>query len=97
MASGSAAAFNPVLDQRIDGQMGRTKRRPLPSGHLQENQAVLFATLLGITSVIVLSLGVNVLTAALTFLSLIGYAIVYTLWAEARDAAEHQIATRRRG
>ena len=80
MASGSAAAFNHVLDQRIDGQMGRTKRRPLPSGHLQENQAVLFATLLGITSVIVLSLGVNVLTAALTFLSLIGYAIVYTLW-----------------
>ncbi len=80
MASGSAAAFNHVLDRRIDGQMGRTKRRPLPSGHLQENQAVLFATLLGITSVIVLTLGVNVLTAALTFLSLIGYAIVYTLW-----------------
>jgi heme o synthase len=80
MASGSAAAFNHVLDQRIDGQMGRTKRRPLPTGQLQENQAVLFATLLGITSVIVLSLGVNVLTAALTFLSLIGYAIVYTLW-----------------
>src|SRR5580704_14894128 len=80
MASGSAAAFNHVLDQRIDGQMGRTRRRPLPSGHLQENQAVLFATLLGITSVIVLSLGVNVLTSTLTFLSLIGYAIVYTLW-----------------
>jgi heme o synthase len=80
MASGSAAAFNHVLDQRIDGQMGRTKRRPLPTGHLQENQAVLFATLLGITSVIVLTLGVNVLTAMLTFLSLIGYAIVYTLW-----------------
>jgi len=80
MASGSAAAFNHVLDQHIDGQMGRTRRRPLPTGHLQENQAVLFATLLGITSVIVLTLGVNVLTAVLTFLSLIGYAIVYTLW-----------------
>jgi heme o synthase len=80
MASGSAAAFNHVLDQHIDGQMGRTRRRPLPTGHLQENQAVLFATLLGISSVIVLTLGVNVLTAMLTFLSLIGYAIVYTLW-----------------
>ena len=80
MASGSAAAFNHVLDQRIDGRMGRTRRRPLPTGHLQEYQAVIFAVLLAIGSVIILSLGVNVLTAALTFLSLIGYAIVYTVW-----------------
>jgi protoheme IX farnesyltransferase len=35
LASGSAAAFNHVLDQRIDRQMSRTRRRPLPTGHLQ--------------------------------------------------------------
>jgi protoheme IX farnesyltransferase len=80
LASGSAAAFNHVLDRRIDEQMARTRRRPLPTGHLQMRQAVAFATLLGFASMLVLWLLVNSLTAVLTFCSLIGYAMVYTLW-----------------
>src|SRR5450631_3211616 len=80
MASGSAAAFNHILDQRIDAQMNRTRRRPLPTGHLQEGHAIAFAVTLGLASMLVLWAGVNALTAALTFCSLIGYAIVYTLW-----------------
>jgi protoheme IX farnesyltransferase len=80
LASGSAAAFNHVLDRRIDEQMARTRRRPLPTGHLQMSHAVVFAVLLGVTSMLILSLLVNLLTAALTFCSLIGYAIVYTMW-----------------
>src|SRR5580700_12229463 len=80
MASGSAAAFNHILDQRIDGQMNRTRRRPLPTGHLQEGHAIAFAIALGLSSMAILWIGVNVLTAALTFCSLIGYAMVYTLW-----------------
>src|SRR5471032_3032123 len=80
MASGSAAAFNHILDRRIDGQMNRTRRRPLPTGHLQEGHAIAFAVTLGLASMLVLWAGVNALTAALTFCSLIGYAIVYTLW-----------------
>src|SRR5271168_611911 len=40
LASGSAAAFNHVLDRRIDEQMARTRRRPLPTGHLQQRHAV---------------------------------------------------------
>src|SRR6202050_3625599 len=80
MASGSAAAFNHILDRRIDGQMNRTRRRPLPTGHLQEGHAIAFAASLGLSSMVILWLGVNGLTAALTFCSLIGYAIVYTLW-----------------
>jgi protoheme IX farnesyltransferase len=80
LASGSAASFNHVLDRRIDEQMARTRRRPLPTGHLQMNHAVVFAVLLGVTSMLILSLLVNLLTAALTFCSLIGYAIVYTMW-----------------
>ena len=79
-ASGSAAAFNHILDQRIDAQMLRTRRRPLPTGHLQEKHAVLFAVSLAMASMIILALGVNLLTAALTFCSIIGYAMVYTLW-----------------
>jgi heme o synthase len=80
LASGSAAAFNHILDRRIDGQMNRTRRRPLPTGHLQERHAVAFAIMLGLLSMLILFKAVNALTAALTFCSLIGYAMVYTLW-----------------
>jgi protoheme IX farnesyltransferase len=80
LASGSAAAFNHVLDRRIDEQMARTRRRPLPTGHLLMHQAVAFAAFLGFASILVLWPTVGGLTAALTFCSLIGYAIVYTLW-----------------
>jgi protoheme IX farnesyltransferase len=78
-ASGSAAAFNHVLDQRIDRQMLRTRRRPLPTGHLQQRHAIAFAAALAAASMLILGLGVNVLTAILTFCSLIGYAMVYTM------------------
>jgi protoheme IX farnesyltransferase len=80
MASGSAAAFNHILDRRIDGQMKRTRGRPLPTGHMRERHAIAFAVLLGLMSMLVLWTAVNGLTAALTFCSLIGYAMVYTLW-----------------
>jgi heme o synthase len=80
MASGSAAAFNHVLDRRIDEQMARTRRRPLPTGHLLKSQAVIFASLLALGSMLVLWASVGALTAVLTFCSLIGYAIVYTMW-----------------
>ena len=80
LASASAAAFNHVLDRRIDEQMARTRRRPLPTGHLHKRSAVVFASMLGIASMLILWPLVNGLTAALTFCSLIGYAMVYTLW-----------------
>src|ERR1700682_4608109 len=54
MASGSAAAFNHVLDRRIDEQMARTRRRPVPTGHLLKRQAMVFASLLGLASMLVL-------------------------------------------
>jgi protoheme IX farnesyltransferase len=80
LASGSAAAFNHVLDRRIDERMARTRGRPLPTGHLATHQAIVFAGLLGLASMLVLWPTVGHLTALLTFFSLIGYAIVYTLW-----------------
>ena len=80
LAAASAAAINHLLDQRIDAVMARTRNRPLPTGQLDVNQVLTFALVLGILSMTVLVLWVNVLTAVLTFLSLIGYAIVYTVW-----------------
>ena len=80
LASSSAAVYNHVLDARIDIQMMRTRGRPLPQGKLTEKSALMFATVLCIISMLILGLLVNALTAILTFVSLIGYAVVYTAW-----------------
>ena len=80
LASSSAAVYNHVLDARIDIQMMRTRGRPLPQGKLTERSALTFATVLCVISMLILALLVNPLTALLTFISLIGYAVVYTVW-----------------
>ena len=80
LAASSAAAINHLLDHRIDAKMARTKRRPLASGKLTERNVLIFALSLGLLAMAVLILWVNSLTAILTLLSLIGYAIVYTVW-----------------
>jgi heme o synthase len=80
LAAASAAAVNHVIDQRIDSEMARTKHRPLPTGHVSEAQALAFAFGLATLSMLILTVLVNPLTALLTFSSLIGYAIVYTVW-----------------
>jgi protoheme IX farnesyltransferase len=80
LAAGSAAAFNHILDHRADAIMGRTRARPLPTGQLTPRQAVVFAAVLASLSMTTLVFGVNTLTAALTFLSLIGYSVIYTLF-----------------
>jgi protoheme IX farnesyltransferase len=80
LAAACAATLNHVLDRRIDEQMARTRGRPLPSGALSERHALAFAALLGVTAMALLAFLVNLLTAALTFASLIGYAVIYTVW-----------------
>ena len=80
LAAGCAATINHVLDRRIDEQMARTRARPLPTGSLTETNALVFAAVLGIISMALLAFLVNLLTAVLTFLSLIGYAVIYTVW-----------------
>ncbi len=80
LAAACAAAINHVLDRRIDEQMSRTRSRPLPRGHLTERSALMFAAALGVLAMTVLSFLVNPLTAVLTFVSLIGYAVIYTAW-----------------
>jgi len=80
LASASAAAINHIIDRRIDARMVRTRHRPLPTGVLTERQALAFALLLAAVSMLLLSALVNTLTAVLTLVSLIGYAILYTVW-----------------
>ncbi len=80
LAASSAASINHVLDQRADAVMARTRTRPLPTGQLSTRQAMLFALVLGALAMLILVFGVNLLTAVLTFLSLIGYAVIYTVF-----------------
>lgn len=80
LAASSAAAVNHVLDRRFDEQMARTRNRPLPTGHVTERQALSYAMVLAVLSMAMLWLLVNPLTAVLTFGSLIGYAVIYTVW-----------------
>ena len=80
MAAAAAAAINHVLDAREDAKMARTSKRPLPQGEIGEHAALLFAGLLGVASMLVLAVFINTLTAVLTLVSLVGYAVVYTMY-----------------
>jgi protoheme IX farnesyltransferase len=80
LAASGAAVYNHVLDARIDVHMLRTRGRPLPQGRLSESKALVFATILSAISMVILWWLVNPLTAILTFASLIGYAIIYTVF-----------------
>ncbi len=80
MAASAAAAINHVLDAREDAKMARTHRRPLPQGQVTGTQALIFAVALGAVSMVILVVFINVLTATLTFISLLGYAVVYTMY-----------------
>jgi protoheme IX farnesyltransferase len=79
-AACSAAVVNHVVDQRIDALMNRTRRRPMPQGHMTIGKAIVFATVLALASMIILGFFINPLTAVLTLLGLVGYAFVYTMY-----------------
>ena len=80
LAASSAAAINQLLDTRIDAKMARTSWRPLVVGQVKPWQALVFALCLAALSMAILVLWVNVITAILTFASLIGYAVIYTVF-----------------
>ena len=80
LAAASAAAINHYIDRKADAEMARTKYRPLPMGELDGRHVLTFAGILGLIAMVLLIGLVNGLTAFLTFLSLIGYAIVYTVY-----------------
>lgn len=80
LAAAAAAAINHLLDRRIDEKMARTLHRPLPTHALRPAQVLVFAMLLAVASMLLLLWGTNAICAALTFASLIGYAVIYTAW-----------------
>ncbi len=80
LASASGAAINHVVDEHIDRIMERTRKRPLARGELDQRSALVFALAIGALGLVMLGLFVNLLTAVLTFFSLVGYALIYTMY-----------------
>ncbi len=80
LAASSGAAMNQIIDMRADAIMARTQNRPLATGGLNVWQAIVFAALLCFMGMLVLVRWVNELTAILTFISMVGYGIIYTVF-----------------
>ena len=80
MAASAGAALNHWVDEEIDARMERTHTRPLPQGNINGKQAVAFSLSLATLSMVILLSFVNVLTAVLTFASMVGYAVIYSMF-----------------
>jgi protoheme IX farnesyltransferase len=80
LSAGAGGVLNQLIDRRIDGLMGRTKKRPIPLGQISPFNAGLFAFLLSLAGMLILIVYINTLTAILTFVTLVGYAFVYTVF-----------------
>ena len=78
LASAAAGILNCLWEQDLDGRMARTSGRALPSGRMAQDAAMAMAVALTSASVLVLSLGVNPLAAALALLGLCSYVLLYT-------------------
>lgn len=80
LAASSGAAMNQIIDIQADAKMARTKNRPLPQGNVKVWQAIAFAVFLTVASMLILIKFVNPLTAILTFASMVGYGLIYTVF-----------------
>ncbi|MFA6179471.1 MAG: heme o synthase [Candidatus Methylopumilus sp.] len=80
MASGAAAAFNCLIEQKIDARMARTRGRPLPLGQVTSNETFIFASIMGSLGLGILYVFVNPLTMWLTLATFVGYAVIYTVF-----------------
>lgn len=80
LASGAAAAFNCLVEQKIDAKMARTRGRPLPTGMVSSQQTLVFATITALVGLSLLYVYVNPLTMWLTFGTFVGYAVIYTIF-----------------
>lgn len=78
MVTGAANIINQVLEKEHDKLMRRTMNRPLPTGRMSVQEAIVFAMVLAFGGLLLLATLVNILTACLSLLSLILYGFVYT-------------------
>ena len=80
LCAGSAAAVNHIFDRAVDARMARTRGRPVARGRIAPLHGLLFALVIGSLGTWLLYHWVNPLTAWLTLASLVGYALIYTVF-----------------
>lgn len=80
LAAGGANAINCYMDRDVDVLMGRTARRPIPSNRIPPIHALIFGITLGVLSFVLMTIFVNLLSAALGLFALLFYVLVYTGW-----------------
>ena len=90
VGAGASGALNMWWDADIDAVMKRTAGRPVPSGRVEAGEALAIGLALSGFSVVMLGLATNWFAAALLAFTIFFYAVVYTMWLKALDAAEHR-------
>jgi protoheme IX farnesyltransferase len=84
LGAGGAGALNMWWEADLDAGMKRTAKRPLPAGRMDKTSARDFGVVLSVASVLIMGLAVNWLAGALLALSIVYYAVVYTIWLKPR-------------
>jgi protoheme IX farnesyltransferase len=79
LAAGSANAFNMVIESDLDKLMARTAKRPIVTGLISKTKATIFATVLGILSLVLFWLFTTPLATLLAFIAIVFYVVVYTM------------------
>jgi heme o synthase len=80
VGGGAAGALNMWYDADIDSVMGRTTKRPIPSGRVTKDEALAFGLVLSLLSVMTLSLATNLLAGAMLAFTIFFYVVIYTMW-----------------
>ena len=79
LAAGSANAFNMVIESESDKLMKRTAKRPLATGVLSKSEAIIFATVIGLLSLLIFQIYTTNLATVLTAIAIVFYVWVYTI------------------
>jgi protoheme IX farnesyltransferase len=78
LVAGGSAAFNQVMERKVDALMDRTRRRPVADGRLSVRDSLIFATVLSLAGLLWLALTTTLLAAAVALVTLLTYVVLYT-------------------
>ena len=86
MGAGAAGALNMWYESDLDALMSRTCLRPIPTGKVNKNQALIFGITLSVISVVALDYFTNRISAGILFFTIIFYVLIYTIWLKKRTS-----------
>ena len=86
MGAGAAGALNMWYESDLDALMSRTCLRPIPTGKVNKNQALIFGITLSVISVVALDYFTNRVSAGILFFTIVFYVLIYTIWLKKRTS-----------